>query len=115
MSTTMRRAALPFAAALAAIGSPALGDDTPPAAEKDDGPKFEGDVRAGWRFVSREDEGRYPQDHALKDGPRIFDLNLLATDRRSGYAHHFADDEMLPEMLGADATTGIDWLASRYG
>ena len=100
----MRSAALPVAAALAASGSPALGDDTPPAAEKDDGPKFEGDVRAGWRFVSREDEGRYPQDHALKDGPRIFDLNLLATDRREG--RPFDEAEVHASGVG-DANTDL--------
>lgn len=108
MSTTMRRATLPFVAALAAICPQALGDDAAPAVSPatspEDGPKFEGDVRAGWRFVSREDEGRFPQDRGLKDGPRIFDMNLLATDRREG--RPFDEAELHATGVG-DANTDL--------
>lgn len=59
--------------------APAAPEPGKPAADK---PTFEGEIRVGWRFMSGEGEGRYPQDWGLKDGPRVFDLNLLGTDPR---------------------------------
>ncbi|MCE9635879.1 MAG: hypothetical protein K8T90_09255 [Planctomycetes bacterium] len=35
-----------------------------------------GEIRAGWRFLRGEEEGRFFQDRSLQDGPRIFDAVL---------------------------------------
>ncbi len=83
----MRRADLPrrsaaAAAFLAACAAVAVADDADPADKKDDKPTFEGELRIGWRLMTNEGDGRYPQDWGLKDGPRIFELNLLGTDPR---------------------------------
>lgn len=63
-------------------GALAVADDAPPAERKEDKPTFEGDLRVGWRLMSGEGDGRYPQDWGLKDGPRIFDFNFLGSDPR---------------------------------
>lgn len=41
-----------------------------------------GEVRAGWRFLHGEEEGRFFQDTSLQDGPRIFDFVLRGETAR---------------------------------
>jgi hypothetical protein len=79
--THARRLRTSLAAAALAASLSARADDELP---KDDKPTLEGDVRVGWRVISGEGRGRFPQDHALKDGGRLFDLNLRASDPREG-------------------------------
>ena len=54
------------------------------AADEDEptGPVFEGEVTVGWRFLDHDDEddGRFPQDHGISSGPRLFDLRLFGTN-----------------------------------
>jgi hypothetical protein len=82
----IRRAGL-CAAALAACSLGAFADDDATGEEPPEAPKVTGDVRTGWRFLSNEGEGRFYQDWALTEGPKLFSLNLLATDpeARTGF------------------------------
>ncbi len=51
--------------------------------EPDDEPStlsIEGTVRAGWRFLSGRDEGRFLQDINLGPGPRLFDFIVAVRD-----------------------------------
>ena len=83
----MTRPAVLCAAALAACSAVALADDGAPAEEAPESAKVTGDVRGGWRFLSNEDEGRFQQDWATTEGPKLFSLNLMAVDPsvRSGF------------------------------
>ena len=75
----IRRAAI-CAAALAVLPLVAKGDDAEGETKPEDGAKVTGDVRAGWRFLSGEDEGRFQQDWALTEGAKLFAMNLMAVD-----------------------------------
>lgn len=78
----MRRARALSAAALLALVAPAAAEDDVPAPTADDQPTLRGMVRAGWRLISRDDEGRFQQDVGLEDGPRLFELELFGSDPR---------------------------------
>jgi len=86
----VRRALRLCAAACLACAVPAAADDDVPTSPDEEvpaptdesQPTLHGEIRAGWRLLSGEHEGRFPQDVALKDGPRIFELDLVGTDPR---------------------------------
>lgn len=66
-------------------------------ARAEDEPTTEGELRAGWRLLSGESDGRFRQDHALRSGPLLFDAHVLYED---------PGDERLVESLELDAS---DW------
>jgi hypothetical protein len=83
----VRRTPRLAAAALLALAAsaPADEDAAPPAAPapaNDEQPTLRGEIRAGFQLISHEDQGRFPQDVALKDGFRIFELDVFGTDPR---------------------------------
>jgi hypothetical protein len=52
--------------------------------------EMSGEVRAGWRFLRGEEEGRFFQDESLQDGPRIFDFVFRgATERPDASVSEF--------------------------
>ena len=75
------------AASLAAWSATAFAQDGAEEPPPPDEPKVTGDVRAGYRFLHGEDEGRFQQDWALTEGPKVFALNLMANDpaARTGF------------------------------
>jgi hypothetical protein len=79
MTATAVRRALACAAAITALSAAARAGDPPTDSPEAEKPHVEGDVRTGWRFLSGEGDGRFQQDVGLKDGPRIFEFNALAT------------------------------------
>lgn len=84
MSRTART--LVPAAALAALAA------FPAAARADDAEiervweTMSGEIRAGWRFLHDEEDGRFFQDRSLQDGPRIFDASLHGETEREDAA-----------------------------
>ncbi|MCG3134679.1 MAG: hypothetical protein HMLKMBBP_02000 [Planctomycetes bacterium] len=76
----MRRAPLlllAMSAAAARAGDAVPSDAAPPDAESF-WDRVEGEIRAGFRVISGEGEGRFRQDRSLDDGPRVFDLSARA-------------------------------------
>lgn len=68
-----------------------------------------GEVRAGWRFLEDEGDGRFLQDRSLTEGPRIFDAELRvedATGERRGWfeaeAHGVGDPEQSYRVRGGE-------------
>ncbi len=86
-----------------------------PAAAGDEtlvGTRSEGEARVGWRFVHDEDEGRFPQDEGLQDGPRLFDLRYLWNDDRPGAAL----EELEASMYGVgDRSSDYDLVLRKSG
>lgn len=74
-----------FAAAALAAAAPetAFADDAAaePAADRV-WREMSGSIRAGWRFLADEDEGRFRQDRAVSEGPRLFDGEFRAETAR---------------------------------
>lgn len=77
----------------ATLGAAAFLVVAAPAARADDAPQIDriweemsGEIRAGWRFLRGEGEGRFFQDQSLEDGPRIFDLDLRGRTLREDAA-----------------------------
>lgn len=94
----------PFAA-LAAAGAvailspaPARADDEPASGGGADVDRLwselEGEIRAGWRFLDDEEDGRFLEDHALRAGPLLFDLTARGTT---------SDDRLWFEEFEVDA------------
>jgi hypothetical protein len=103
----MRRSRLALAAgALIAVVSSARADDATVDRVWDD---VSGSLRAGWRFLHDEEEGRFLQDRSLTDGPRIFDADVRiedATGERPGWfeaeAHGVGDPEQSYRVRGGE-------------
>lgn len=70
-------AALAAGAALA-LAAPSFADDPgaprDPASPESVWEEVSGEIRAGWRFLEDEGDGRFLQDHALAEGPQLFDF-----------------------------------------
>jgi len=74
-------AALPF---VACAGAFADDDAAPTDPANESQPTLRGEIKAGVRLFSREYDGRFQQDVGLRDGPRLFDLDLVGSDPRQG-------------------------------
>jgi hypothetical protein len=86
-----------FVGIVAAAASAARADDDVAAAPStSDTPTVTGDVRLGWRFLRNEGDGRFRQDEGLRDGARIFDVDVLARDPRESASI----DEMEARLSG---------------
>jgi hypothetical protein len=48
--------------------------------------EMSGEIRAGWRFLHGEEDGRFFQDQSLQDGPRLFDAVLRGETAREDAA-----------------------------
>jgi hypothetical protein len=104
----VKRTLLAAAAASLACAAPSLADDDAPVEPAtDEQPTLRGEIRAGFRLISHENQGRFRQDVALEDGARIFDVDVIGTDPR----RDAPIDEMETRLYGV-GDSNSDYLLS---